>query len=138
MSRTTVPIAQSRIAQVERRIRIIGCAACSIDFGIGEHFEKARREDHGTFYCPNGHSNYYPQANREERLERELDAARALAKRESARRQATEYQRRAAKGQLTKAKRRIANGACPCCNRTFQDLARHMAGQHPDYAEAAS
>lgn len=22
-----------------------------------------------------------------------------------------------------------------CCNRSFKDLARHMAGQHPDYAD---
>jgi hypothetical protein len=30
----------------------------------------------------------------------------------------------------------VANGVCPCCNRTFQNLARHMAGKHPDYEEA--
>lgn len=24
---------------------------------------------------------------------------------------------------------------CPCCNRTFQNVARHIAGQHPDYAD---
>jgi Fe-S oxidoreductase len=29
-------------------------------------------------------------------------------------------------------KTRVANGVCPHCNRTFQNLARHMASQHPD------
>jgi hypothetical protein len=42
----------------------------------------------------------------------------------------------AQKGVTTRIKRRVANGVCPCCKRTFQDLARHMAGQHPRYAEA--
>lgn len=41
----------------------------------------------------------------------------------------------ATKGQLTKTKKRIANGVCPCCNRSFANLERHMAGQHPDYPQ---
>jgi hypothetical protein len=24
-------------------------------------------------------------------------------------------------------------GVCPCCNRTFQQLARHMKAKHPGY-----
>ena len=28
---------------------------------------------------------------------------------------------------------RIHNGVCPCCNRTFTSLARHMAMKHPEY-----
>lgn len=23
--------------------------------------------------------------------------------------------------------------SCPCCNRTFQNLQRHMTSKHPDY-----
>jgi hypothetical protein len=34
---------------------------------------------------------------------------------------------------MTRIKKRVAAGVCPCCNRSFKDLARHMAGQHPDY-----
>lgn len=41
--------------------------------------------------------------------------------------------RRAQKGQNTRLKNRIAAGVCPCCNRSFQNVARHMAGQHPDF-----
>lgn len=28
--------------------------------------------------------------------------------------------------------------AVPACKRTFQNLAQHMKGQHPDYAGAAA
>lgn len=38
-----------------------------------------------------------------------------------------------ARGQLTKLKRRVSNGVCPCCNRSFADLHRHMTEKHPDY-----
>lgn len=37
------------------------------------------------------------------------------------------------KGQVTKVKRRVSKGVCPCCNRTFENLARNMESQHPAY-----
>lgn len=37
------------------------------------------------------------------------------------------------KGQLAKVKNRVKNGVCPCCNRSFSDLRRHMESKHPDY-----
>ena len=46
-----------------------------------------------------------------------------------------ERSRSAIKGQLTRAKRRISKGVCPCCNRTFQNLANHISEKHPDYSE---
>lgn len=141
---TVIPA--NRTVYVESKIHIIECAACSIDFGIGDDFMARRREDHRNFYCPNGHSNIYPGPSKEERrlaaAEAELEAARSLAQREARRREQAEreartadYQRRAAKGQLTKTRKRIAAGVCPCCNRSFANLARHMAGQHPDYVD---
>lgn len=30
------------------------------------------------------------------------------------------------------AQTRIGAGICPCCNRTFSQLARHMQSKHPD------
>ncbi len=138
---TTRVIPKNRTVYFEHQIQIITCASCSIDYGIGGDFQLRRREDHGTFYCPNGHENWYPQDNTEQRAIKERDAARELAQRESRRRamaeqeaRTAEYQRRAAKGQLTKLRKRIANGVCPCCNRSFQNVLAHMANQHPDFA----
>lgn len=39
------------------------------------------------------------------------------------------------KGALTKVKKRVRHGVCPCCQRTFKQLAAHMAAKHPDYAK---
>ncbi|WP_248582574.1 hypothetical protein [Nocardioides sp. InS609-2] len=143
MNAQVIPV--TRTVYIESKIHIIECADCSIDFGIGDDFMKRRRADHQSFYCPNGHSLSYKGPSdaekRATRAERELEAARSLAQRESGRRQRAEadartsdYRARAAKGQLTKTKKRIAAGVCPCCQRTFQNLSSHMAGQHPGYA----
>jgi hypothetical protein len=39
----------------------------------------------------------------------------------------------AGKAQVTKLKKRASAGVCPCCNRTFSNMARHMAHQHPEF-----
>jgi hypothetical protein len=117
------------------------CCICGMAFGVEENYDRARRDDHKQFYCPAGHGQHYAGKSEAEKLQERLDDAarreRSLNARLTHTRdqlQATEYQRRAQKGVNTRLKNRIAAGVCPCCNRTFQDLARHMSGQHPDFA----
>lgn len=150
MTTLGVVIPQNRTVNYETRMHIVECWDCAVDFGVGADFVKRRREDGRVWYCPNGHGNYYNKGKTAEQVAREKaeaerDAARSLAQRESRRREQSDaqarladYQRRAAKGQLTKTRKRIAAGVCPCCNRTFQNVARHIAGQHPDFVEAAA
>jgi hypothetical protein len=137
---TTHVIPKNRTVYYEDSIVIITCSQCCVDFGLGADFQRRRRADHGTFYCPNGHSQYYPQDNAEEKLRKEkehlearLRSEREYTERERQRRLTAERQRAAAKGQVTKIKNRVSKGVCPCCNRSFVNVARHMAGQHPEY-----
>jgi len=119
---------------------ILDCPNCGVIFAITAEYESRRRQDGRSFRCPNDHSMSYGKSEVEKErdraatLERRLKFAEGREVHLKDQLQATEYQRRAAKGQLTKAKKRIAAGVCPCCNRTFQNLANHMSGQHPDYA----
>lgn len=113
------------------------CTNCGVVYGVSEDYEDRRRQDHKSFYCPNGHSQYYPQKSREERLKAQLEATSSQLSRTQSRLEVTRRQKAAAKGQLTKTKRRIANGVCPCCNRTFADLAAHMNCKHPEYGETS-
>jgi hypothetical protein len=39
------------------------------------------------------------------------------------------------KNEAKKLRERARAGVCPCCHRTFKQLAAHMANKHPDYAE---
>jgi len=50
----------------------IHCANCGIEFCLPIEVKRARLEDHGSFYCPNGHVNYYPQETAKEREIRQL------------------------------------------------------------------
>ena len=38
----------------------ITCANCAVVFGLTEAMRDNRKEDHATFYCPNGHANHWP------------------------------------------------------------------------------
>lgn len=125
----------------------VDCPNCGLTFAITKDFENRRRDDHRTFYCPMGHSMSYngpseaerraQQAEKEaERLRRSVENERARVEYWQAEHKATKSQLTATKGQLTKTKKRAANGVCPCCDRSFTNVARHMATQHPDYAES--
>ena len=114
-------------------LKAITCGACGIPFGIPSYFEKARLNDGKSFYCPNGH--YVGWGNKDEidRLKEVIErerADRAYWREEYAKETASH---RATKGQVTKLKKRVAAGVCPCCTRTFTNLQRHMANQHPEY-----
>jgi hypothetical protein len=123
----------------------IQCADCGIAYLVPDRWKQARRDDHKTFWCPNGHTQYFPGETEAEKLRRERDHLKQrIAQRddwvreERERRAAVERQLAAQKGQVTKLKNRAGAGVCPCCNRTFQALARHMAAKHPQFAcEAA-
>jgi hypothetical protein len=58
----------------------VGCAECGIEFCVPEGHHRRLRRTHETFYCPSGHSNYYPAETDDEkrikRLERQRDLAR--------------------------------------------------------------
>jgi len=120
------------------------CIRCGMTFAVPTTMDHRYHQSHETFYCPAGHGQSYTgesDADKLKKLQRQLEAAKKHAKEmegwgeeQSELRRQTERRLSATKGQLTKTKKRIAGGVCPCCNRTFQDLGRHMAGEHPDYA----
>lgn len=114
-------------------LEVVECPACFMEYGIpAEMYRQRRREtEEAATYCPNGHSWHFTGRSWDQKMK---DAeARVLAARDQA--AAAERQAAAARGQVTKLKNRIANGVCPCCHRSFANLARHMAGKHPGYQE---
>jgi hypothetical protein len=110
---------------------------CGIRHAIpsGLH-RQARDKGHGV-YCPLGHSWVFSKTRAEE-LEEDLARERRRCKAERDLREHEERSHAATRGHLTRTKRRVAAGVCPCCGRTFQQLARHMAAKHPGYASASS
>lgn len=124
------------------------CANCGVRFWITARLDACRRSDGGSFYCPNGHCLSFGKSEAEKARE-ELDKVRRERDRlkqneafyEDVHRQQGEEirQLKASRGkvraELTRVRKRVGHGVCPCCNRTFANLQRHMASRHAGYAE---
>jgi hypothetical protein len=118
-------------------LQVLECCRCSVPFGITAYYMAERREDHALFYCPNGHGQSYQGETPKERELRQAKADKDWYSRrnDELRLEAEQSNRRAAaaRGQVTRIKKRVSKGVCPCCNRHFADLHRHMQGQHPEW-----
>ena len=115
-----------------QRLVAVTCT-CGIAYAIPESLHEQMETHRGTdpgatvsVWCPLGHQWHY--------------AGKSDATLERERRQAAEAQLIAAEDQLAAEKRahartrkRVGNGVCPCCHRSFVQLARHMRSQHPGY-----
>ena len=115
------------------------CGECGVTFAMPELLLNARRKDGQGFYCPNGHCRVFTETEAQ-RLQRKLEGAQRHAGRLAAERDQLEASNRAQRAATTRArnqrdrlKTRARAGVCPCCNRTFKQLAAHMTAKHPDY-----
>lgn len=113
--------------------KIINPSCCNAPFAVPASTLRNWKESHCTWHCPHcGRRRYYPELTDEEKRIRELQQqlsstqVRAVAAESRARTKQRQYER---------IRDRVKNGVCPCCNRTFQNVARHMATQHPEFGE---
>lgn len=96
------------------------CCVCGMWFGLDSTFRQRAGDDSDVwFYCPQGHKQHFTVSKVIEREQREHQERRA----------------RTYRGHLTRIRRRVGNGVCPCCKRTFKQLASHMQRQHPEYGQ---
>jgi hypothetical protein len=114
------------------------CCSCGVHFAIPKGMLKAKQSDGSSFYCPNGHILSWRKTDadrlREELATAKTDLLRAREARAAEReyREQAERQAAAYKGVATKAKKRAAAALCPCCNRSFVQMRRHLTAKHPD------
>lgn len=118
---------------------LMTCPECGLMYGVPEPWRLERKGNGLTWYCPNGHTRYYVQGETElakaNRLKREMELQlQARINEEQHLRLVVEKERDSERRKRRKIEKRIAAGVCPCCNRTFDDLHRHMQTKHKDYA----
>jgi hypothetical protein len=117
------------------------CHKCKTPFAMEKsvYDTMSRLKEGGTFHCPLGHPQHY--------LSGESEATKMRRERDRAVQNAAYLQDRlaqetrslaATRGQITKIKNRVGHGVCPCCNRSFQKLQRHMTSKHKDYSKEAA
>lgn len=114
---------------------VVTCAKCGVGFAVPTHYEKQRRSDHLGFWCPNGHSNVFSGKSEEEKLRDQLSQKQAQINRERENLIAAQRENEKAQKQIKTLKKRAAAGTCPCCNRTFEQLSRHMQSKHKAFVE---
>lgn len=115
------------------------CCNCGAAFMVPESFQKHCKADSAKhFYCPNGHSQHYLQseadrlkdkiADVEAKHKRELEAATNRTLDAIIEKQKAQFE----KEKLEKQMKRVRKGVCPCCNRSFANLKKHMTTKHPE------
>ncbi len=125
---------------VSTELTMLTCPSCGGTFAISSvYYDEARKE--GSFkqcwtcpYCKTsrgfGESIHEKEKKQLEEKIAALTSAKQYAEQEA------EYFRKSRdgiKGVLAKERKRVGNGVCPCCNRSFKNLMRHMAQKHPDH-----
>ncbi|HEV8211638.1 MAG TPA: hypothetical protein VGP77_16040 [Vicinamibacterales bacterium] len=126
--------------QTETEFFIESCFACGCQFAMTTDFKDNRMRLKDTFYCPAGHAQHYTgKSDKELRREAEARERAALDQLQAAeaenrriKREAA-AERKAAAAEQTRLAQRARGGACPCCGRSFVQLARHMASKHPEH-----
>lgn len=125
------------------------CCKCGMPLGLSATWVKqARGVGNFTmkFWCPYcGTSQGWGESGIEKQIKRLTEDRDRLLRLAEERRQAkdlalaeAEHFRRSRdglKGELKKVKQRVGRGVCPCCNRTFGNLKRHMQSKHPELGQ---
>lgn len=127
----------------DEQVYVCRCCKCESLMLLPKSLHDAARAraEKLSFFCPHGHAQVFTEGKSDvEKLREQLEAerrARQKAQQSVAMWQdeARREQRRAAamKGVATRMKNRVKRGVCPCCNRTFSNLAAHMKSQHPEF-----
>lgn len=124
---------------------VVNCATCGVTYAIPESFHRSAlryrgdRSDGWKICCPFGHTWWYTGETEIEKAKRQAREARERLAAERAWHDQTKASLRSTKGVVTKQRKklgRVRNGVCPCCNRTFENLGRHMETKHPEYDPA--
>lgn len=107
------------------------CISCGVWFGVDKYLDTERRSSKTNFFCPNGHPQAYCESEAD-RLRKQLQQEQQKSAMEAASRRTAEEGRAKAEKELKRIKMRTDAGVCTCCNRTFQNLARHMKTKHKE------
>ncbi len=117
----------------------VGCVRCGVRFAIPQGFYKDLLRSRNIFWCPNGHEQHFSGKSEADKVREKLKRTEEAHERTKCslraahgREESEKRSHAATKGQLTKTRNRIKKGVCPFCNRSFENLRRHMETKHGD------
>lgn len=107
------------------------CGECGINYAVPETWRAEKQRNAGSGSCPNGHGWQYRESEAD-RVRKQLSEALRTNTELAARAHRAEVAEEKTAKEMRRMRKRVHAGVCPCCNRTFQNLARHMKTKHPD------
>ncbi len=117
----------------------IVCGKCGGIYAIAERYRHQKCEQGGYWNCPYCKCFWGYGTSEFERMRKQLETANNSRDFYARRLNEEVRSKRAVRAHLTRSKKkleRIAHGVCPCCNRSFQNLRRHMSVKHPGFADS--
>ena len=136
----TVPNVEDHKFATAVTLTVIQCGECGGSYAICENYRNQKHTHGGYWTCPYCKASWGYGKSALSRMEAKLaseqrtsEHLRDLKRSEEREKERQARRARAFKGHLKRTKARIAAGVCPCCNRHFQNLHKHMKGQHPGY-----
>jgi hypothetical protein len=106
-----------------------GADGCDQTFGMHQRFYDETRRTGCGWTCPKGHQRVWKGKTTEQQL-KDAEAREVALKDQLA---AAVHEAEQTRQALLRDRQRFANGVCPCCNRSFENVRRHMTTKHPDY-----
>lgn len=109
---------------------------CGTPFMLPSLLLNAARNSGHTIYCPHGHTIVWSETEAD-KLRRERDRLKQDAARLEEERSVATIRAEKAEAATLRLQKRAASGVCPCCNRTFLNMQRHMKSKHPNVVPLA-
>lgn len=107
------------------------CIKCGITFWIPATFQGKLKETKNSFYCPNGHAQFYSGETEAQRLKKLLDSKYALLEAKNTE-LATALRLKAQLEQaLSKLQKTGSRKKCPYCGKAYKFLSTHIRNRHP-------
>jgi hypothetical protein len=120
--------------------KFLQCGTCGVHHAIPAAMYDTLQKDGGYWHCPNGHQRGFrtgTEKAEQEKIRRERDQLKQDTARLHERIQEEKSRAEKAEKKLAASTKRAMAGVCPCCNRTFSNVQRHMQTKHPNVREAS-
>lgn len=124
-------------------LQVLNCHKCGGTYAMSNYYLEERRDDGVGWVCPYCQAGTAYCKSEADRLRAELtkqkrstDYQRREKEKYLQQRNTLEHSRNGMKGVLVREQKKLARvrkGVCPCCNRHFKNVQRHMDSQHPHY-----
>lgn len=115
------------------KLEKVDCGQCGGTYALNGRFVRERVERGGFWNCPYCKTSWGYNESENSKLKKELEQTQIAARQAKCRELEERLRREDTEKKLSKVKCRVKNGVCPCCNRSFTNLRRHMATKHKDY-----